>query len=106
MVEAIQSVTSPISTSSLIDRADVGAVKGSGGAAQTADFASILARAAQGAIDTMKGSEAVAIEGIQGKASVQQVAEKVMAAEHTLQTAIAIRDKIVAAYLELARMQI
>ena len=41
---------------------------------------------------------------MQGKASVQQVVEAVMSAEQTLQSAIAIRDKVVAAYLELSRM--
>jgi flagellar hook-basal body complex protein FliE len=30
----------------------------------------------------------------------------VMNAEHTLQGAVAIRDKVVAAYLEISRMQI
>jgi large subunit ribosomal protein L21 len=54
----------------------------------------------------LKAGEATAISGVQGKASVQQVAEQVMAAEHTLQTAIVVRDKVVAAYLELGRMQI
>ena len=42
----------------------------------------------------------------QGQASVQQVVEAVMSAEQTLQGAIAIRDKVVAAYLEISRMQI
>ena len=40
-----------------------------------------------------------------GKASVQQVVEAVMSAEQTLQGAIAIRDKVVAAYLEISRMR-
>jgi flagellar hook-basal body complex protein FliE len=56
--------------------------------------------------DTMKAGEAASIAGIQGKASVQQVVEAVMSAEQTLQTAIAIRDKVVAAYQEIARMAI
>jgi flagellar hook-basal body complex protein FliE len=34
------------------------------------------------------------------------VVEAVMTAEQTLQGAIAVRDKVVAAYLELSRMQI
>jgi flagellar hook-basal body complex protein FliE len=32
--------------------------------------------------------------------------ESVMAAEQSLQTAVAIRDKVVAAYLEISRMTI
>jgi flagellar hook-basal body complex protein FliE len=54
----------------------------------------------------LKTGEAISIAGIRGQASVQQVVEAVMAAEQTLQSSIAIRDKVVAAYLEVSRMQI
>ena len=37
---------------------------------------------------------------------MQQVVEAVMAAESTLKTAIAIRDKVVNAYQEISRMTI
>ena len=50
--------------------------------------------------------ESSSVAGIQGRASVQQVVEAVMSAEQTLQGAVAIRDKVVAAYLEISRMQI
>jgi len=69
-------------------------------------FLDTMAQVASSAVDTLKAGEASSIAGIQGKASVQQVAEAVMAAEQTLQTAIAIRDKVVAAYQEIARMAI
>ena len=71
-----------------------------------ASFSDMMAQVATNAVDTMKTGEAASIAGIQGKASVQQVVEAVMAAEQTLQTAIAIRDKVVAAYQEIARMAI
>ncbi len=70
------------------------------------DFAETLARAAQNVADTLKASEQTAAAGVLGKTSVQEVAEAVMAAEQALQTSIAVRDKAVAAYLELSRMQI
>ncbi len=66
----------------------------------------VMSQVATNAIDTMKAGEAASISGVQGKASVQQVVEAVMSAEQTLQTAIAIRDKVVAAYQEIARMAI
>jgi flagellar hook-basal body complex protein FliE len=75
------------------------------GASQTS-FTDMMAQVATSAVDTMKAGEAASIAGIQGKASVQQVVEAVMSAEQTLQTAIAIRDKVVAAYQEIARMAI
>lgn len=72
----------------------------------TTDFGSVLSSFAADAVNTIKQGEATAISGAQGKASVQQVVESVMSAEQTLQTAISIRDKAVAAYLELSRMAI
>ena len=51
-----------------------------------------------------RNAETTSVAGIQGSASVQQVVEAVMSAEQTLQAAVAIRDKVVAAYLEISRM--
>ncbi len=70
------------------------------------DFGSMLARMVNDSVDTLKSAEAVSIAGVQDKASVQQVVESVMAAEQSLQTAIALRDKAVSAYLEISRMAI
>jgi flagellar hook-basal body complex protein FliE len=70
------------------------------------DFAAVLGQLASQAAETLRASEAVSVAGVQGNASVQQVVEAVMAAEQTLQGAIAIRDKVLAAYLELSRMSI
>ncbi|WP_265975274.1 flagellar hook-basal body complex protein FliE, partial [Brucella intermedia] len=51
-------------------------------------------------------AEATSIQGIKGDAPVRDVVSSVMEAEQSLQTAIAIRDKIVQAYLEISRMPI
>jgi flagellar hook-basal body complex protein FliE len=66
----------------------------------------MLARMATDTIDTVKNAEAVSIAGIKDKASVQQVVESIMAAEQSLQAAIAVRDKVVAAYQEISRKTI
>ena len=58
------------------------------------------------AAGALKTAEATSIAGMRGQASVQQVVDAVMSAEQTLQGAIAIRDKVVSAYLELSRMSI
>ena len=71
-----------------------------------ADFGDMMAQMATNAVDSMKAGEAASIAGIQSKASVQQVVQAVMTAEQSLQTAIAIRDKVVAAYQEITRMAI
>ena len=44
--------------------------------------------------------------GVKGKADMREVVDAVMSAEQSLQAAVAIRDKIVAAYLEVSRMGI
>ena len=41
-----------------------------------------------------------------GDVTTREVVDSVMSAERSLQTAIAIRDKIVTAYLEVSRMAI
>jgi flagellar hook-basal body complex protein FliE len=67
-----------------------------------ADFGAMLSQVASDAAGTVR----ISIDGVQGRATTQQVVEAVMQAEHTLQSAVAIRDKVVAAYLEISRMQI
>lgn len=72
----------------------------------SADFGSVLGQMAMDAAQTVKSSEATAVAGVRGQATTQQVVEAMMAAEQTLQAGIAIRDKVVSAYLEVSRMQI
>lgn len=78
----------------------------SAGGLLPADFSQVLSSLASSAASTVKTGEAVSLAGMQGKASTQEVVSAVMEAEQTLQTAIAIRDKAVQAYLELSRMAI
>lgn len=70
------------------------------------DFGTMLAQLTADAANVVRNAESTSIAGVQGWASVQQVVEAVMSAEQTLQGAVAIRDKVVAAYLEISRMQI
>jgi flagellar hook-basal body complex protein FliE len=70
------------------------------------DFGAVLGQMTLDAISTLKTGEATSIAGIRGQATTQQVVEAVMASEQTLQTGIAIRDKVVSAYLEISRMTI
>jgi flagellar hook-basal body complex protein FliE len=70
------------------------------------DFGTVLGQMTLEAISTLKQGEHAAIAGVRGQASTQQVVEAVMASEQTLQAAIAIRDKVVSAYLEISRMTI
>lgn len=77
----------------------------SAGAPQS-DFAQTLASMAADAVSTIKAGESTALAGMKGQASLQQVVQAVMQAEQTLHTVVAVRDKVVGAYLEISRMQI
>ena len=48
----------------------------------------------------------MSIAGIKGQAGTYEVVSSIMQAEQSLRMAVAIRDKIVSAYLEISRMQI
>ena len=75
-------------------------------AAGIPDFASVLADMASQAASSIRTGEDMAIKGIQGQAPVQDVVQAVMKAQTSLQTALAIRDKVVTTYQELTRMSI
>jgi flagellar hook-basal body complex protein FliE len=70
------------------------------------DFGSVLGQFVGNAAATVRAGEAAALKGLAGGASTQEVVEAVMAAEQALQATVAIRDKIVSAYLEISRMAI
>jgi len=69
-------------------------------------FDQALTQAIGSAVDTLQTGEAFAIQGVEGAAAPMKVVESVMAAQRSLQTVLAIRDKAVSAYQEIARMAI
>ena len=70
------------------------------------DFGQVLGQVVNDAIGTMQTGEATAIQGLQGAAPPFKVVEAVMAAQRSLQSALAIRDKAVSAYQEISHMAI
>lgn len=75
---------------------------GSGGA----DFGGMLLRAVAGAIETTKTAEQQAMGAIAGTGNLTDVVSAVAKAELTLQTTVAIRDRVVQAYQDIMRMPI
>ncbi|MDE5442557.1 flagellar hook-basal body complex protein FliE [Bradyrhizobium sp. CSA207] len=71
-----------------------------------AGFDSVLKQVTSDAIGTLKAGEAASISAMQGKESTRRVVEALMSAEQALQTAVAVRDKVVQAYQEVVRMSI
>ena len=73
---------------------------------QGPSFEQALSQVIGSAVDTLQAGEAVAIQGVQGAVSPMKVVDGVMAAQRSLQSVLAIRDKAVSAYQEVARMAI
>ena len=70
------------------------------------DFAGLVKNATQTAIDQMKTGERMSMMAIAGQADLTEVVTAVSAAEVTLQTVMAVRDKVITAYNEIMRMPI
>lgn len=75
-----------------------------GGVGQS--FVGMLGNAVTRVADNLEQAEQLSMQALQGKGDMRAVVDAVMTAEQSLQAAVAIRDKIVSAYLEVTRMQI
>ncbi len=69
-------------------------------------FEEALGNAVGSAIDTLKAGEATAIQGVVGATPPMRVVELVMDAQRSLQSVLAIRDKLVSAWQDISRMSI
>lgn len=77
------------------------------GAAQGANsFSEALAHAVKDATGTLHTGETAAAQGAAGKGDVVQVVNAVTAAELTLETVVAIRDRVISAYQDIIKMPI
>jgi flagellar hook-basal body complex protein FliE len=84
----------------------MGLAAGGAPAAGSGSFADALAGLASNAVGTLRGAESASLEALRGGGDTRAVVDAVMSAEQSLQTAVAIRDKIAAAYLDVSRMAI
>lgn len=69
-------------------------------------FGSVLSRTFDNAMNDLRNAEVASFKGIEGTATTREVVDAVMQAERTLQTAIAMRDKLSSAFFEIAKMQL
>jgi flagellar hook-basal body complex protein FliE len=69
-------------------------------------FANLLENAGEQALQTVQGGEKASIQAMAGKADLADVVTAVSNAEVTLQTVVAVRDRVVAAYLDILKMPI
>ncbi len=101
-------ITSAVSSSSVLQAIQSAPVQPNGAEKPGAGegFESILKGLGTNVVETLRTGESTAIAALEGKVSAQQAVMATMEAEKTLQAALAIRDKIVSAFLEISRMQI
>ncbi|MBR0661127.1 flagellar hook-basal body complex protein FliE [Neoroseomonas oryzicola] len=69
-------------------------------------FGAALARAVDQAVEVGRNADAATSRALTGEGSVTDVVLAVGRAELTLQTAVAVRDRVVAAYQDVMRMPI
>ncbi|HIJ38518.1 MAG TPA: flagellar hook-basal body complex protein FliE [Rhodospirillaceae bacterium] len=106
---AINSITDAIAAYNTAAKSVTGAGSGGDAAATEGagpDFASMLKEGVNAAIDASKKSEELSKQAITGKADVRDVVAAVNNAEMTLQTVVAVRDKVISAYNDILRMPI
>jgi flagellar hook-basal body complex protein FliE len=82
----------------------------SGGPAAAApggsSFGDILKGVVNGAIESSKTAEKQITLGVQGKADLVDVVTAISSAETSLETVMAVRDQVIAAYQQVMQMQI
>jgi flagellar hook-basal body complex protein FliE len=76
------------------------------GGENASGFGATLQRAIEGAIGTGHDADRKSMQAIAGKGNITDVVTAVSKAQLSLQSAVAIRDKVVSAYQEIMRMAI
>lgn len=69
-------------------------------------FAAVLKDSIVSSINTMRAGETMSAKAVTGDASLPDVVQAVNAAEMTLSTVIAVRDRLISAYQEIMRMPV
>jgi len=82
------------------DRGEAGSNAGTG------DFGATLQRALQGAVDNFHAADSKTAEALTGGGNLTDVVTALSRAELTLQTATAVRDRVVQAYQDIMKMPI
>ena len=85
-----------------------GGIKGPASAAGEGDeaFASMVTDSLKQAVQSGRQAEELSLKQISGEADLKDVVTAVANAENTLETVIAVRDKVLSTYQEILRMPI
>ena len=75
-------------------------------AAPSGEFAEALRSAAEDVVGTLKAGEAETLKAAAGQADITEVVMAVSQAEMTLETVVALRDRVIKAYQDIINMPI
>jgi len=106
MVNPVNGMTSAISA---YNQALKGATNENATAMETpggGGFADLVKDAVQQAVNTGNSGEQVTAKAVQSSADLNQVVTAVAEADLTLQTVVAVRDRVIEAYKDIVRMPI
>ncbi len=107
MIDAVSWLSSRIASSGVQNVGSLGSVHRVAVEQSNAPtFGQVLEQVSSEAVNTLRAAEATSISALQGQASAMEVVEAIKSAEQALQTATAVRDKVVQAYQEVSRMAI
>lgn len=84
----------------------IGSVGGIGKDDDGISFSDFLRDKAQESVEVLRTSEQTSAKAVTGEADVVDVVQAVNAAEMTLNTVVAVRDRLISAYQEIMRMPI
>jgi flagellar hook-basal body complex protein FliE len=70
------------------------------------DFVAMVGAAAESALQTVRKAEETTARGVAGKADIQDVVQALSNAEVTMQTVVAVRDKVLSAYNDVMHMTV
>jgi len=103
---AINNITNPAAAANAYANISKVAETPGVGAEQGVSFGDLIKNAATDAIHTMNEGEKASAQAITGKANLTDVVQAATAAELTMNTVVAFRDKMLAAYQDIMRMPI
>ena len=83
-----------------------GGTAAAGAASADGSFANFLSGALHNAVQTVQSGEQLAAKQVAGQADIVDVVNAVNSAELTLDTVVAVRDKVIAAYQSIMQMPI
>lgn len=104
---AINNISNPAAAASAYaNTAKVSDAPGIGSEDKGPSFMDLIKQASLDSIETLQAGEKASAQAIIGKASLTDVVQATTAAELTMQTVVAVRDKMLGAYQDIMRMPI